>query len=179
MGNNIGARDGALVLARFREADDAYQSASDADKPSFFARRHAALMLVLGTHPSSHDEVCDVMNIAIDELTKDFLHDGPVPRAVMNALMNCLRAIEDFGAPRRGKIAIEHANASVPPEPLVDLDAGVAKLDSLATLLAYLANSSGNKEVQGLFFAVLTNVETIRDHISGAADRLMDAERES
>jgi hypothetical protein len=66
-------------------------------------------------------------------------------------------------------------NDAVPSEPLIDLDTGLAKLDSLAGLLTYLANSSDGKEVQPVFFALLTNVETIRDLMSGAADRLVDA----
>ena len=181
MGNTTsgGAQDGAQVLARFREVNDAYEAATDAERSNLFARRHAALMLVLGTHPSSHDEVCDIMRVALHELANDFLQDGPVPRAVVNALTNCLQALEDIGAPsvHRARAAIElRANQSVPPEPLVDLDTGVAKLDSLAGLLAYLANNSGAKETQAVFLALLTNVETIRDLISGTADRLMDAE---
>ena len=184
MGNTTsgGAQDGALVLARFREADNAYQAASDAEKPNLFARRHAALMLVLGTHPSSHDEVCDIMRVALHELANDLLQDGPVPRAVVNALTNCLQALEDIGAPslHRGKVAIElRARDTVPSDSLVDLDTGVAKLDSLAGLLAYLANNSGGKEAQAVFFALLTNVETIRDLISGTADRLTDAGSET
>ena len=71
------------------------------------------------------------------------------------------------------------ASDTVPSDPLVDLDTGVAKLDSLAGLLAYLANNSGGKEAQAVFFALLTNVETIRDLISGTADRLMDADSET
>ena len=180
--NSSGAQDGALVLARFRKSNDAYEAATDAERSNLFAQRHAALMLVLDTHPSSHDEVCDIMHIALDELTKDLMHDGPVPRAVANALTNCLRAIEDVGAPslHRERVAIElRASDSAPSEPLVDLDTGTAKLDSLAGLLAYLANSSGSKEVQAVFFALLTNVETIRDLISGAADRLTDAGSET
>lgn len=178
MGNSSGAKNGALILARFREIDDAYEAATDAERSSFFARRHAALMLVLGTHPSSHDEICDIMRIALDELKKDLLRDGPMPHAVVNALTNCLRAIEDTAAPplHREKVAIElRADDPVPSEPLIDLDTGVAKLDSLAGLLTYLANSSDGKEVQPVFFALLTNVETIRDLMSGAADRLVNA----
>ena len=176
--NSSGAHDGALVLARFREADDAYEAAPDGDKSTFFARRHAALMLVLGISPSAHDEVCEIMRIALDELTKDLLHDGPVPRAVATALSNCLRAIEDIGAPslHRERLPIElRVSDSVPSEPLLDLDTGTAKLDSLAGLLAYLANGAGGKELQAVFLALLTNVETVRDLISGAADRLTDA----
>jgi len=184
MGNTTsgGAQDGARVLARFCEANDAYEAATDAERSNLFARRHAALMLVLGTHPSSHDEVCDIMRVALHELPNDLLQDGPVPRAVVNALTNCLQALEDIGAPslHRGEVAIElRANDTVPSEPLVDLDAGVGKLDSLAGLLAYLANNSGGKEAQAVFFALLTNVETIRDLISGTADRLMDADLET
>ena len=184
MGNTTsgGAQDGARVLARFREANDAYEAATDAERSNLFARRHAALMLVLGTHPSSQDEVCDIMRVALHELANDLLQDGPVPRAVVNALTNCLQALEDIGAPslHRGKVAIElRANDSVSSEPLVDLDTGVAKLHSLAGLLAYLANNSGGKEAQAVFFALLTNVETIRDLISGAADRLTDADSET
>lgn len=175
--NSSSAHDGALVLARFREADDAYEAALEADRPSVFARRHAALMMVLGTHPSSRDEVCEIMRIALDELAKDLMHDGPVPRAVVNALTNCLGAIEDGQPTHREKVAIElSADKSIPSEPLVDFEAGVAKLDSLAVLLAYLANNSGGKDVQGVFFALLTNVEGIRDLMSGAVDRLMDTE---
>lgn len=184
MGNTTSGRaqDGARVLARFREANDAYQVATEAERSSLFARRHAALMLVLGTHPGSHDEVCDVMRVALHELANDLLQDGPVPRAVVNALTNCLQALEDIGAPtlHRGRVAIElRANDSVPPEPIVDLDTGVAKLDSLAGLLAYLANNSGGKEAQAVYFALLTNVETIRDLISSIADRLMDADSQT
>jgi hypothetical protein len=184
MGNaySSGAQDGAMVLARFREANGAYESATDAERSGLFARRHAALMLVLGTHPSSHDEVCDIMHIALGELTNDLLQDGPVPRAVVNALTNCLRVLEDISGPplHREKIAIElRANESVPSEPLVDFDAGVAKLDSLAGLLAYLANSSAGRDVQAVFFALLTNVESIRDLLSGVADRMMDASPET
>ena len=184
MGNTTsgGAQDGARVLARFREANDAYEAATDAERSNLFARRHAALMLVLGTHPSSHDEVCDIMRVALHELANDLLQDGPVPRAVVNSLTNCLQALEDIGAPslHRGKVAIElRANDLVLSGPLVDLDTGVAKLDSLAGLLAYLANNSGGKEAQAVFFALLTNVETIRDLISGTADRLMNADSET
>lgn len=180
--NSSGVQDGALVLARFREANDAYEAATDAERSNLFARRHSALMLVLGTPPRSHDEVCDIMRVALDELENDLLQDGPVPRAVANALTNCLQALEDIGAPslHREKVAIElRANDSVPSEPLVDLDTGVAKLDSLAGLLAYLANNSGGKEAQAVFFALLTNVETIRDIISETANRLMDADPET
>lgn len=183
MGNaySSGAQDGALVLARFREANDAYESAADADRSGLFARRHAALMLVLGTHPSSHDEICDIMHIALGELTKDLLQDGPVPRAVVNALTNCLSVLEDIGSQplHREKLAKElRGTESIPSEPLVDLDAGVAKLDSLAGLLAYLANSSAGRDVQAVFFALLTNVESVRELLSGAADRMMDASPE-
>lgn len=176
--NPSGTQDSALVLARFREADEAYEAAPDAEKSSLFARRHAALMLVLGTHPSSHDEICDVMRIVLDELTKDLLHEGPVPRAVVNALENCLQALEERSAPslHRVRAAIElHAYDSVPSEPTVDLDTGAAKLDSLAGLLAYLANNSGGRDVQAVFLALLTNVETIRDLISGATERMIGA----
>ena len=181
MGNATsgGAQDGARVLARFREANDAYESATDAERANLFARRHAALMLVLGARPSTHDEICDVMRVALHELTSDLLQDGPVPRAVVNALTNCLQALEDIGAPTRegGRAAIElRANDSVPSEPLVNLDTGVAKLDSLAGLLAYLANNSGGRDTQAVFLALLTNVETIRDLILSTADRLMDAD---
>jgi hypothetical protein len=176
--NPSGAQDGALVLARFREADAAYEAAPDAERPSLFARRHAALMLVLGTHPNSHDEICDVMRIALDELTKDLLHEGPVPRAVANALANCLQALEDRGAPSLHRVGAPfelHGYDSAPSEPIVDLDTGAAKLDSLAGLLAYLANSSGGRDVQAVFLALLTNVETIRDLISGATERMLGA----
>jgi len=170
MGNDnaSGARDGALLLARFREADAAYEAVPDAEKPKLFARRHAALMLVLGTHPRSRDEVCAVMRIALDELTRDVMLDGPVFRAVANALGNCLQAIEDDEA---ADISIEpHVNGSPVSEPSVDLESGVAKLDSFAGLLAYLANNSGGKEMQHVFFALLTNIEAIRDTMSAAAD---------
>ena len=184
MGNvNSGSvQDGLPVLARFREANDAYETATDAERSNLFARRHAALMLVLGSHPGSHSEVCDVMRVALDELENDLLQNGPVPRAVVNALNNCLQTLEHIGTPflRREKAApIElRANDSVPAEPLVDLDAGVAKLDSLAGLLAYLANNSSGKETQTVFFALLTNVEAIRELISGAADGLLEAGQE-
>ena len=87
---------------------------------NLFARRHAALMLVLGTHPSSHDEVCDIMRVALDELTKDLLHDGPVPRAVVNALD------ELPASPRRRRRAVSSSRKGchrvardlVPSEPL-------------------------------------------------------------
>jgi hypothetical protein len=184
MGNAVpsGAQGGALLLARFHEADAAYEAAPDAEKPSLFARRHAALMLVLGTHPSSHEEVCDVMRIALDELTKDLLHEGPVPRAVANALTNCLQAIEANNSLffDQAKVAIElHTNDPAPSEPIIALDAGAAKLDSLAGLLAYLANSSGGRDIQAVFLALLTNVESIRDLVSGATERIVNTAPET
>ena len=89
-----------------------------------------------------------------------------------------LKIIEDIGAPslHRERVPIElRASDSVPSEPLLALDTGTAKLDSLAGLLAYLANGAGGKELQAVFLALLTNVETVRDLISGAADTLTDA----
>ena len=176
--NSPGVQDGDRILARFREADKDYESASEADKPSFFARRHAALMLLLDMHPSTHREVCEVMRVALSELAKDLMHEGPVPSAVLGSLTSCLQAVEDIGIslPSRENVATElRANESVPQEPLVDLDTGATKLDSLAGLLAYLANSSSGRDVQAVFLALLTNVENVRDLISGAADELVDA----
>ena len=74
MGNTTsgGAQDGAQVLARFRAANDAYEAATDAERSNLFVRRHAALMLVLGAHPSSHDEVCDIIAYGAPRAGKRF-----------------------------------------------------------------------------------------------------------
>lgn len=183
MGNGNSTYDGAqdydLSLSKFHAADAAYEAAPDTEKENYFARRHAALMLVLGIRPRSHDEICEVMRIALDELSKDLMLDGPVPRAVAAALTNCLRAIEgiELASSSRGeKVSIElAATDSAPSEPLMDLDAEIAKLHQFASLLGYLANNSGGKDVQAVFFALMHGVEAIRDAISAAVDKLMPA----
>jgi hypothetical protein len=181
MGNGNSTSDGTqdyvFGLSKFREADAAYEAAPDAEKENYFTRRHAALMLVLGIRPRSHDEICEVMRIALHELAKDLMLDGPVPRAVASALTNCLRAIEGFelaSSFRGEKVSIElAATDSAPSEPLVDLDSEIAKLHQFASLLGYLANNSGGKDVQAVFFALMNGVESIRDTLSAAVDRLM------
>jgi hypothetical protein len=117
------------------------------------------------------------MRIALDELAKDLMLEGPVPRAVATALMNCLRAIEDHESIATGvgeKVGIELAVAnSAPSETLVGLDLEIAKLSRFGGLLAYLAGNSGGKDVQPVFFALMDSVETICSSLSVAADRLM------
>ena|SRR5215813_8618022 len=170
-------QDCALSLSKFREADAAYETAAEDTKENHFARRHAALMLVLGTAPTSPNEIADVMRIALDELTKDLMLDGPVPRAVASALSNCLRAIErsDWEPfPRGEKTRIEIALAdSGPPQLLVDLHSEIDKLDKLAGLLTYLANNSGGKDVQAVFFSLTNGVAAIRDTLAATLDKLM------
>jgi len=176
-GNSSSAQDGALLLARFREADQAYETAPETEKQNYFTRRHAALMLLLGMQPRTQHEICGLLRIAINELSRHVLLDGPVPSAVANALMNCLRAIEEIDVPHlhRERVAIElRVDELAQLKPPVDLESGIAKLDSLAGLLAYLANNSSVKDMQAVFLALLTNVETVRDGIAAAADRLMD-----
>jgi len=118
------------------------------------------------------------MRIALDELAKDLMLDGPVPRAVASALSNCLRAIQsvEWEAPiphgEKGTIEIALAD-SAPTEPLVDLNSEIDKLDKLAGLLAYLANNSGGKDVQAVFFALTNGVAAIRDTLAAAVDKLM------
>lgn len=90
-----GGQDFAQLLRRFREVDGTYQSAPDAEKEKYFPRRHAALMMLLGTPPRTRDEIAEVMSVALDELAKDLMVPGPVPEAVAAALANCLRAIEN------------------------------------------------------------------------------------
>jgi hypothetical protein len=168
----------AALLRRFRELDGAYQSAPDAEKEKYFPRRHAAMMMLLGTPPRTRDEIAEVMSVALDELAKELMVPGPVPQAVAAALANCLRAIEhvdpDSGFPGE-KRSIEPAAAvsDVPPDAVIRLGSEIAKLDKLARLLAYLAKISDGKEEQPVFFALMNSVEAIRDGLSGAVDKLM------
>jgi hypothetical protein len=178
-GNSIygASQDSAQMLKKFRDADAAYQSASDAEKESHFPPRHAALMMVLGTPPRTRSEVADLMCIALDELTKDLMISGPVPDAVAAALANCLRAIEDveLEAPfREERRSIELATTdAAPSDTLIKLDSEIRKLDKFTGLLAYLANNSNGKEEQAVFFALMNSAEAIRDALSNTVDKLM------
>ena len=166
MGNETstsGSKDElATHLSKFREVHAAYDAAPDGEKESLFASRHASLMLALGTPPRSHDEVCGLMRVALNELAKDGMFDGPVPRAIATALTNCLRALERAG----DKIRIHEAVASpLPADTPVSLDSEIMKLDRFAGLLGYLAEGSGGKDVQAVFFALMNGVEAIRDSL--------------
>ena len=170
-----GGQDSAQLLRRFREVDGAYQSAPDAEKEKYFPRRHAALMMLLGTPPRTRDEIAEVMSVALDELAKDLMVPGPVPEAVAAALANCLRAIEDksrFPAERRS-VEPAAADFGAPSDVLINLNSEIAKLDKFAGLLAYLANNSDGKLEQSMFFALMNSAEAIRDALSTAVSKLM------
>lgn len=169
-GNYNGAQECALRISKFREAHAAYEAASDTEKQNYFARRHAALMLLLGAPPQSQDEICEVMRIALDELSKHVMLDGPVPSAVAAALSNCLRAMEHS----EDRVSIEQAvTDSVPPEAFTNLDSEIAKLGELTGLLAYLANNSSGKDEQAVFSALKNGAEAIGAALSTAVDKLM------
>jgi|SRR5688572_18288668 hypothetical protein len=173
-----GGQDSAQLLRRFREVDGAYQSAPDAEKEKYFPRRHAALMMLLGTPPRTRDEIAEVMSVALDELAKDLMVPGPVPEAVAAALANCLRAIEgvDFDSRFPGEkrsIDLAATDSDAPSDVLVNLNSEIAKLDKFAGLLAYLANNSDGKLEQSMFFALMNSAEAIRDALSSAVDNLM------
>jgi hypothetical protein len=178
-GNSTGwaSSDYAQLLKKFREADAAYQSAPDADKENHFPRRHAALMMVLGTPPRMAGEIAELMGIALEELTRHLMISGPVPEAVVGALTNCLRAIEDVDqAPsiRGEERSIElAATEAAPSDTVMELDCEIGKLDKLAGLLAYLAKSSHGREEEAVFLAVRNGAEAIRDALSSAVDELM------
>jgi hypothetical protein len=178
-GNSTGwaSSDYAQLLKKFRDADAAYQSAPDADKENHFPRRHAALMMVLGTPPRMAGEIAELMGIALDELTRHFMISGPVPEAVVGALTNCLQAIEDVdhaSSIRGEKHSIEVATTeAAPSDTLIGLDCEIGKLDKLAGLLAYLAKNSHGREEEAVFLAVMNGTEAIRDALSSAVDKLM------
>jgi hypothetical protein len=181
MGNssstNGGGLDCAQLLQKFHDTDAAYQSASNERKEHHFPRRHAALMMVLGTPPRTRDEICDVMRIALDELAKELMIPGRLPEAVSAALANCHRAIEDLALESRigGEKRIVEVAASepAPSEGFVELDSEIAKLDRFAGLLAYLAKNCGGKDEQPVFFALTNSAEAIRDGLSTAVDKLI------
>lgn len=171
------SQDCAQLLKKFGDADAAYQSAPDAEKENHFPRRHAALMMVLGTLPRARSEIAELMCIALDELAKDLMISGPVPEAVAAALANCLRAIEDVelespfcGERRSIELA---ATDGAPSDTLIELDSEISKLGKFAGLLAYLANNSDGKEEQTVFFALMNSAEAIRDALSSAVDKLI------
>ena len=178
MGNgnstNSTVKECAMHLSRFREAHAAYEAASDAEKESLFASRHASLMLALSTPPQSHDEICGLMRIALGELAKNGMFDGPVPRAIATALANCLRAIEFAG----DKIRVHEAVASpLPAETPTNLDSQITKLDRFAGLLRSLAESSGGKDAQAVFFALMNGIEAIRDSLLVVSNRSISTPR--
>lgn len=174
------AQECAQRLRKFREADATYAAAPNPEKENHFARRHAALMLVLATPPQSRDEICEVMRIALDELAQDLMVPGPMPEAVAAALANCLRAIEGINPEptmRDVKVSVEPTaiDSDIPSDAVVDLDLEIAKLDKFASLLAYLAGNATGKREEGAFFALMNGVEAIRDSLSTAVDKLMPA----
>lgn len=172
------AQECAQRLRKFHEAHATYEAAPDSEKENHFARRHAALMLVLATPPQSRDEICGVMRIALDELAKELMLGGPLPDAVSVALANCLRAIEAISLELSTRDAITESPATdsdAPTDIVIDLDLEIGKLDKFASLLAYLASNSPGKREEGVFFALMNGAEAIRDSLSSAVDKLMPA----
>jgi hypothetical protein len=164
-----GAANLALELERFRAANHIYESAPDSEKEMHFARRHAALMLVLTSSPTTRDDICEVLRIALAELEKDLMHDGPLPGAVKACLGTCLAAVAalKWEAPPSERI---HAaarplalDADAPPQPLIDLEGELAKLDNFASLLAYLGRNSSGKLEEGMFLALRNQIEAIKE----------------
>lgn len=168
----------AWELERYREANRIYESAPDSEKEMHFARRHAALMLVLGSRPKLQDDICEVMRIAVAELEKDLMHEGPLPDAVKACLATCAGAIaackwEALPSKRMpaaaGPLALD---VDAPPQPLIDLESELAKLDSFASLLAYLSRNSGGKLEEGMFVALRNQAEAIKEGLAAALQAL-------
>lgn len=173
-----GAANLTLELERFREANRVYEAASDLEKEMHYARRHAALMLVLTSSPKSHDDICEVLRIALAELEKDLMHEGPLPGAVKACLDTCLAGIAALkweAAPSKGSHVASSPLAldvDAPPQPLIDMDSELAKLDSYASLLAYLGRNSTGKLEAGVFLALRNQIEAIRDSLAAALQQL-------
>jgi hypothetical protein len=167
-----------LELAKFHEAHRIYETAPDVEKEMHFARRHAALMLVLTSRPKSQDDICEVMRIALDELAKDLMHDGPLPDAVKACLANCLSAVATLEprplapwvqtTPTSTTLSLE---LDAPPHSLIDMEAELAKLDSFTNLLAYIGRNSAGKVEEGLFFSLKYQVDAIRDSLNAALQK--------
>lgn len=164
-----------MELVRFHEAHRIYESAPDAEKEMHYARRHAALMLVLGSKPTAPDDLREVMRIALEELAKDLMHEGPLPDAVRACLGNCYRGIASLKSPTPAALARSTSTASAlsmeadaPPQVWIDMESELAKLENFTGLLGYLGRSSAGKLEEGLFLALKHQIETIKDSLSAA-----------
>ena len=170
-----GGQDSAQLLRRFREVDGAYQSAPDAEKEKYFPRRHAALMMLLGTPPRTRDEIAEVMSVALDELAKDLMVPGPCRRPWRPPWRTA------FGRSRMSLLSLQRDVASS-WQPLISMPRQTSLSTSIwksrswtssrvcsPTSPTILMASSSSP----MFFALMNSAEAIRDALSSAVDKLM------